>query len=222
MWATTNNHEKIVKLLLENGASSETKSAKGRTVFDFLQKNDNSTKIADILATNPRHSISSTLSSTCSSVGDYKLSPESFLPIDNECKPKLIEEMHMTFDNDDFDYQQEIEFNWDRCMPDQMFVFSSDNLPYILDTIITNLTLPVRHAQEIFMPSNVIFLSVRFAHYFSSAELAEDVMEGALQRISAIVKVKTRMTIKVSIKLNKSYFRVIQKMSIFCLIGYPI
>ncbi|KAG1230298.1 hypothetical protein G6F68_019303 [Rhizopus microsporus] len=68
-------------------------------------------------------------------------------------------------------------------MPDQMFVFSADDLPYILDTVITKLTLPVRNVQEIFLPANVIFLSARYAHHYSGSELAEEVMEGALGRI---------------------------------------
>lgn len=225
MWATTNNHESLVKLLLENGASAQTKSAKGRTVFDFV-KND-SQKIADILY-NPRDSISSTSSimgyhadnrsSTSSNAGDcdryYQYSTEenyeSFLSHDNECRPKLIEEFlnydkdtaaeeeehgpyGQEYDDDDEDDEEEqdkeIEFNWDRCMPDQMFVFAADDLPYILDTVITKLTLPVRNVQEIFLPANVVFLSARFAHYFSSSELAEDVMEGALYRISNTIKV---------------------------------
>jgi hypothetical protein len=223
MWATTNNHEKIVKLLLEHGASAQTKSAKGRTVFDFV-KND-SQKIADILATNPRDSISSTsslfnaadMSSTSSNAGDsdryYQYSTEenyeSFLTHDSENRPKLIEEFLMNLDGqdkvddedddeddddddeDEEDDDKEIEFNWDRCMPDQMFVFAADDLPYILDTVITKLTLPVRNVQEIFLPANVVFLSARFAHYFSSSELAEDVMEGALFRISANIKAST-------------------------------
>jgi hypothetical protein len=221
MWATTNNHEKIVKLLVEHGASAQTKSAKGRTVFDFV-KND-SQKIADILATNPRDSISSTsslfnaadMSSTSSTAGDsdryYQYSTEenyeSFLTHDSENRPKLIEEflMHRDDEVDDQDdeidqddeeqeddeEEEEVEFNWDRCMPDQMFVFGADDLPYILDTVITKLTLPVRNVQEIFLPANVVFLSARFAHYFSSSELAEDVMEGALLRISANIKVRT-------------------------------
>lgn len=233
MWATTNNHEKLVKLLLEHGASAQTKSAKGRTVLDFV-KNDTH-KIADMVVhASNRDSISSTssimgftaansintttTSTSSSTAGDndryYQYSTEenyeSFLSHDNECRPKLIEEyllMNQDLDfnsDDDYDYEndnefdndddeegddtKEIEFNWDRCMPDQMFVFAADDLPYILDTVITKLSLPVRNVQEIFLPANVVFLSARFAHYFSSAELAEDVMEGALLRISTVIK----------------------------------
>lgn len=224
MWATTNNHEKIVKLLLEHGASATTKSTKGRTVFDFVaNKNDSThTKLADIIITNSKNSSNrdsiSSLSTTTSS-SEYRLTDEnyeSFLNLDNENRPKLIEEYLLSAiadttdsDEDDEDYtgkegdddeddgdeeedeedDSTKEFNWDKCMPDQMFVFGADNLAYILDTVITKLTLPVRNVQEIFLPANVVFLSARFAHYYSSAELAEDVMEGALSRISSAIKV---------------------------------
>ncbi|KAI7878498.1 hypothetical protein K492DRAFT_132656 [Lichtheimia hyalospora FSU 10163] len=151
MWATNNNQEGIVKLLLENGASSNTRSAKGRTVFDFL--NTDNQKIVEILATNPRDSMSST-----SSIMDYEHN----------------------------------EFQWDRCLPDQMFVFGADNLQYILDTVITNIQLPVQSRQEICVPSNVIFLSARFAHYFSSDDLLQEVMAGAIERISKTIKANAR------------------------------
>ncbi|KAI9319037.1 hypothetical protein BX666DRAFT_1854455 [Dichotomocladium elegans] len=85
-----------------------------------------------------------------------------------------------------------IEFLWDRCLPDQMFVFSADNLNYILDTVITNIQLPVRSRQEICIPANVVFLSARFAHYFSSDELLQDVMTGAMDRISTEIKTNAR------------------------------
>lgn len=37
MWAMTNRHKGIAKLLLDHGASPEIKSQSGRTAFDFLE-----------------------------------------------------------------------------------------------------------------------------------------------------------------------------------------
>lgn len=37
MWATTNNHKGIAKMLLDHGASPEIKSQSGRTAFDFVE-----------------------------------------------------------------------------------------------------------------------------------------------------------------------------------------
>lgn len=39
MWATTNRHKAIAKLLLDRGASPEIKSSTGRTAFDFIAPN---------------------------------------------------------------------------------------------------------------------------------------------------------------------------------------
>lgn len=36
MWAMTNRHKGIAKLLLDNGASSDQKTSSGRTAFDFV------------------------------------------------------------------------------------------------------------------------------------------------------------------------------------------
>ncbi|KAI9489635.1 hypothetical protein BDB00DRAFT_842351 [Zychaea mexicana] len=239
MWATNNSHEAIVKVLLESGASSHTKSAKGRTVFDFV--NTDNQKIVEILATNPRDSISSTssimgrnagsLSSSSSNAGDYDFYYQStlegydnFMAEEADRRRKLLEtamalaggnvddtnvdndDDDQDFDNnedngdygdddddqDDDDDDMTHEFHWDKCLPDQMFVFGADNLQYILDAIITNIQLPVRTHQEICVPANVIFLSARFAHYFSSDELLQEVLEGAMSRIGNEIKTNAR------------------------------
>lgn len=203
MWATTNNHESLVKLLLDYGASAQTKSAKGRTVFDFVKNDAN--KIADILTNNPRNSTSSSTSSVLGLTASeslnslaskdhyypYEENYECLLNFDNENRPKMIEEYLMNHKEDDVCLEQDAKFNWEKCMPDQMFVFTVDDLSSILDMIITQLTLPVYNSSDIFLPVNVIFLCARFAHYYSSLDLAEDVMNGALERIKKSIKGNT-------------------------------
>lgn len=212
MWATNNNHEKLVQLLLDHGASSTTKSTKGRTVFDFVGvQSEKNQKLIDILTTNPRDSCSSTTSSlffktTCSSSTSSSNS-EYYYQQSNEEQKKLFESTmqlvsDLTTSDDEEDLQEEeeqdeddysslttaMEFYWDKCVPDQMFVFNSNDLDYILDTMITNIQLPLQ-PQNICVPANIIFLSARFAHYFSSHELLFQVLEGALSRISKLIKV---------------------------------
>ncbi|KAI7877820.1 hypothetical protein K492DRAFT_212796 [Lichtheimia hyalospora FSU 10163] len=232
MWATTNKHESIVKVLMDHGASAQTRSAKGRTVFDFVQSSNSNEKIAEILATNPRDSLSSSMSCTSSSAGDcdfyYQSTVEgydSFMAEEAERRQKLLETamalvggdstlIDNTHDDDDTDAENDLydnnlddddqedddqddlttEFYWDKCMPDQMFVFGGDDLTHILDTMITNIRLPMETQQEICVPANVVFLSARFAHYFSSSELLDEVLEGALSRMSQIAKENARNT----------------------------
>merc|ERR1711981_836123 len=59
------------------------------------------------------------------------------------------------------------EFIWDRCLPDQMFVFQEPELPRILDIVITHMT-PSRSPSQKPVPANIIFLSARYAHYYQS------------------------------------------------------
>ena len=46
MWAMTNRHKDIAKILLDHGASAEIKSSSGRTAFDFVAQNS---EISDYL-----------------------------------------------------------------------------------------------------------------------------------------------------------------------------
>jgi ankyrin repeat protein len=46
MWAMTNRHKSIAKLLLDHGASPEVRSSSGRTAFDFVAPNS---EISDYL-----------------------------------------------------------------------------------------------------------------------------------------------------------------------------
>lgn len=208
MWATNNSHEQLVKILMEAGASSTTKSAKGRTVFDFI--NTENQKLVDILAIDPRDSVSSTSSlfyRTTSSVSSastendfYYHQPNDETQEEVELRKKLFEDT-MTLandydqdeedddDDDDNDQLQDNIFYWDTCRPDQMFVFNSNDLDGILDLVINKIEFPLKNQQDIHVPSNVIFLSARFAHYFSSDELLYQVLEGSLTRISTIIKV---------------------------------
>lgn len=52
MWAMTNRHKDIAKLLLDNKASSTIKSSSGRTAFDFAAPNS---EISDFLQANGYH-----------------------------------------------------------------------------------------------------------------------------------------------------------------------
>ncbi|KAI9278721.1 hypothetical protein BDA99DRAFT_600336 [Phascolomyces articulosus] len=80
------------------------------------------------------------------------------------------------------------KFDWDKCLPDQMFVFSEENIQHILDTAITNLSLPMKTRQEIWVPANIIFLSARFAHYYSSRELLHIFLNAAIAKMNHVLQ----------------------------------
>ncbi|KAK4056249.1 hypothetical protein OIO90_002692 [Microbotryomycetes sp. JL221] len=77
-------------------------------------------------------------------------------------------------------------FVWNSCEPDQMLVFSLQDLPVIFEVVITTMK-PVRCQPQRSIPANVVFLCARFAHYFGSRELLEELIVGAMERIEAAV-----------------------------------
>ncbi|GAA5820324.1 hypothetical protein JCM3770_004047 [Rhodotorula araucariae] len=77
-------------------------------------------------------------------------------------------------------------FIWDRCEPDQMLVFALDELPVLLDVVISTIK-PVCARKYRVIPANVLFLCSRYAHHFGSEEMLDELMFGALERIEAAV-----------------------------------
>ena len=67
VWATNNKHDNMVRLLLEQGASTSAQTAKGHTIVDFLRHdpNDNS-KIVQIFQEPCRRGSNSSCSSDAS------------------------------------------------------------------------------------------------------------------------------------------------------------
>ncbi|KAK4516734.1 uncharacterized protein ATC70_011712 [Mucor velutinosus] len=170
MWATTNGHHHIVQALLEYSASSETKSASGRTIYDLvdLENQDminilNQTKFAET-----QH--------------QQQQQEQPHLPptkaLDTEKELLHCEES----------FRSVHKFSWDQCLPDQMFVFAQEEVDHILNVAISNLKLPIKSRSEIYVPANIIFLCARFAHYFTSRELVHELLSKAVQKIDAVVK----------------------------------
>ncbi|GAA5895064.1 uncharacterized protein JCM6883_002308 [Sporobolomyces salmoneus] len=77
-------------------------------------------------------------------------------------------------------------FEWGRCLPDQMIVFTLDDLPTLFDVVITTIK-PTRRRKYRVIPANVLFLSARFAHHWGTPELLEELVIGAMERIEAAV-----------------------------------
>lgn len=88
---------------------------------------------------------------------------------------------------------KESQFMWDQCLPDQMFVFSEDQLDIILNVAITNLKLPTKSRSEIYVPANILFLCARYAHYYySTNELVDRLLVEAIQRIKDVIQVRKK------------------------------
>lgn len=217
MWAMTNRHKQIAKLLLDNGASQDAKTSSGRTAADFLA---------------PDSDMSFYLHSNGYNIGTAGVGEDDFYQpgfgqdrfeeeLENELRRRMMMEsardLEVDLGNvgmddqpevcqvaamssqagiiytdclsfqpvDDLDEQQ--EFDWTRCLHDQMFVFQESDLERILDIIITNMT-PQRSASQKPVPANMIFLSARYAHYHASSDLLAKLLIMAMDKINDVVE----------------------------------
>lgn len=109
VWATNNKNDNMVRLLLEQGASTTAQTAKGHTVVDFLRHdpNDNTRIVQIFQEPGRRDSISSTgsLVRQASSIGDdlfYQAGIEGFeeMMAENERRYKMAMESANAFDVD--------------------------------------------------------------------------------------------------------------------------
>jgi hypothetical protein len=194
MWAANNNHEDIVRTLIEYGGCPTPKSNSGCSVFDFINKENKS--LNDLLARNSRDSISSISSfgpghsgrsSSPSSFGsEADLSSRDWSNFDASLKSPSYDERF------DGDFDDVDEFKWDECLLHQMFVFDTRKLPKILDTVTFKMDLPPKSRQEIFVPASIIYLCARFAHYYCDAETVELVLSEAMKRLRKCVQVQLK------------------------------
>ena len=211
MWAMTNRHKDIAKMLLDHGASSTIKSSSGRTAFDFAAPNS---EISDFLHQNGYG---------IGDVGvddfyDSGFSQDRFEQEmeESEMKRRMMMESSMNLEVDlsslgmderpevsprtsiprtisltqikspeEIDEQQ--DFVWDRCLNDQMFVFQENELGPILDIIITTMT-PQRSQSQKPVPANILFLAARYAHYHGSPELLASLLLSAMDKINTKVE----------------------------------
>ncbi|KAM0426977.1 hypothetical protein ACHAPT_007875 [Fusarium lateritium] len=196
MWAMTNRHKGIAKLLLDNNASSDQKTSSGRTAFDFVP---------------PDSEMSYYLHDNGYNIGSAGVTDDFYSPgfsqdrfeeemAENEMRRRLMMEsardLEVDLGNvgmddqpepvDEFEEEQQ-EFDWNRCLHDQMFVFQEHELDRILDIIITKMT-PQRSPSQKPVPANMIFLSARYAHYHSSPELLERLLVSAMDYINDVVE----------------------------------
>ncbi|KMP07619.1 hypothetical protein DIZ76_017317 [Coccidioides immitis] len=197
MWAMTNRHKTIAKVLLDYGASPEIRSSSGGTAFDFVQPG---TDISNYLQENGYNFGSSGIDNDFydSGFGHGRFEEEM---AENEIKRRMMmEESAMNLEVDlsslgldekldamDDELEDQQEFVWDRCLHDQMFVFQEHELDRILDIIITTMT-PQRSPSQKPIPANVLFLCARYAHYHASPELLSTLLLSATDRINAVVE----------------------------------
>lgn len=196
MWAMTNRHKGIAKSLLDHGASPDVKSSSGRTAFDFVA---------------PDSEISGYLHDSGYHIGTAGVTDDFYNPgfsqdrfeeemAENELRRRMMMESARDLEvdlgavglDDEPEGPEELEeeaqeFDWSRCLHDQMFVFQESELGRILDIIITNMTPQRSHSQKP-VPANMIFLSARYAHYHASRDLLAKLLISSMDKINDVVE----------------------------------
>merc|ERR1712000_621520 len=198
MWAMSNRHTGITKILLERGASTDVKSSSGRTAFDFVAPDS---EISDYLHD---HGYGNQIGSVGVTDDFYNpgFSQDRFEEemAENELRRRMMMEsardLEVDLGNMGIDDQPESpaeleeeaqEFDWSRCLHDQMFVFQESELSRILDIIITRMT-PQRSPSQKPVPANILFLSARYAHYHANQDLLAKLLITAMDKINDVVE----------------------------------
>ncbi|KAJ5093082.1 hypothetical protein N7456_008943 [Penicillium angulare] len=199
MWAMTNRHKAIAKILLDHGASPDIKSSSGGTAFDFAQPGS---EISEYLHENGYNfgpgAVEDDFYDAGLAHGRFEeelaenemkrrmMMEESAINLEVDLSSLGLDEKFEPSDEDDLEQEQQ-EFVWDRCLNDQMFVFQDHELEHILDIIITNMT-PQRSPSQKPVPANLLFLSARYAHYHASPELLAELLTSATEKINDVVE----------------------------------
>ncbi|PKY08564.1 DIL and ankyrin domain protein [Aspergillus campestris IBT 28561] len=199
MWAMTNRHKTIAKILLDHGASPDIKSSSGGTAFDFAQPGS---EISDYLHENGYNfgpeAVEDDFYDSGFAQGRFEeefaenemkrrmMMEESAINLEVDLSSLGLDEKFDSVDDEELEGEQQ-EFVWDRCLNDQMFVFQDHELERILDIIITRMS-PQRSPSQKPVPANLLFLSARYAHYHASPELLAQLLVSATEKINDVVE----------------------------------
>ncbi|ORZ18446.1 hypothetical protein BCR42DRAFT_410851 [Absidia repens] len=213
MWATANNHKVIVELLLSHGASWANQTSSGRTFLDYADYNNEGLVHClippDLVddTDGKQHLFYDRLNQSkrrqqSNNVPKLGLNEHTAIHFQSTQQPQmettnsisLLEPLHAETD-EEWDELVSCEasmdslhhFVWERCLPDQMFVFAEDDIAHILNVTISSLELPMKTRQEIWVPSNVLFLCARFAYYYSGRDLLTGILDGGITKIASML-----------------------------------
>ncbi|RKP00791.1 hypothetical protein CXG81DRAFT_12818, partial [Caulochytrium protostelioides] len=88
-------------------------------------------------------------------------------------------------------------FEWNKCQPDQMFVFDEKDIDWILD-ITTEKIRPTRATLQSSVAASILFLCARYAHYWNTADLLSTFMERAVDAVIRSVRQAGHDTVTVA------------------------
>ncbi|KAJ3089302.1 hypothetical protein HK102_006718 [Quaeritorhiza haematococci] len=205
LWACSNGHDEIARMLLDFGADKDAKSNRGRTIRDLVSRTSSGKAMAKILDFD-KSPVSAAHSSTPNMLGSNSMADGS--DVTSASSPALldvrddryvsdtesIESDHSRTSSHSSKFSLEelglyddtngdaVQFDWDKCSLDQMFVFNERDVDHILDVAITRVR-PTKSAHQRPVAANVLFLCARYAHYYNSSDLLKEFFAKAIDQI---------------------------------------
>ncbi|RCH96668.1 hypothetical protein CU097_013763 [Rhizopus azygosporus] len=211
-WAVSGSQVEAVQLLLKHGAKA-IKTKSGRSLFEF----PTCEAIKDLIGSPPpaakitehppieQKKVDNQEESTAMDLY-YQTPVDGYNHFANFSPKQPIQEKDTDViqDNDGWEssvLKSTVTFDWSRCLPDQMLVFTGVQVPLIMDQVFgvtsdTIRSLSRQHplSNELWAPANTLFLCARFAHYCSSRELLSSLLDAATNRLSKVTKNASRNT----------------------------
>ncbi|EAW09813.1 DIL and Ankyrin domain protein [Aspergillus clavatus NRRL 1] len=218
MWAMTNRHKTIAKILLDHGASPDIKSSSGGTAFDFAQPGS---EISEYLHENGYNFGPSAIEDDFYDSGFAHSRFEEEIA-ENEMKRRMMMEesaINLEVDLSSLGLDEKFEVSSQiphivhgKCFADRGKPLDEDELEeeqqeFVWDRclndqmfvfqenelerildIIITNMTPQRSPAQKPVPANLLFLSARYAHYHASPELLADLLNSATAKINDVVE----------------------------------
>lgn len=188
IWAANNRQPAVARVLLSYNASVNPQTSRGRTVRDFIGEDPQLRALIEGAAADEPEP-----EPDKGHIGDGTfedgLTTEKIEFSDDEGTVVSALTAMSVGGTAAFDYQ--------KCLPDQMFVFSPSALPHILDVLVGKIKpakvkrgLAGEKAEEsVPVPANVIFLCARYAFYYHGGDLLETLLDATGQHICIALNV---------------------------------
>ncbi|KAL3901913.1 MAG: hypothetical protein SGCHY_000210 [Lobulomycetales sp.] len=172
-WAITNGHDECVKILVAAGANINAKSSSGRSIKEMARKS--SKRLCALL-----HGTAAAHDTSASST----LYEDEISDDDNDDSFDSLESL-----NDADSLEEGIPFDWEKCSCDQMFVFNPDASPFIVNVLVNKLRPPRSAKRIVPKGANIIFLCLRYSHYYASQDIMRAFFDLCIEQIVNAVQV---------------------------------
>lgn len=210
VWASNNNHTSIAKILMDHGANKVAVTKMGRNASDFCTddtlKESLSQEGSHVDGINGEEI--GTIGGSGTAGGDWYgagsgLDFEETLREQEQARRLALEagmnlevdlgalslEPELAVEEDNSQQDEEPAFVWDHCLPSQMFVFSEASIPEIIRAAIQDYP-PQRNPSQKPVPANLLFLSSRFAQYYSTPKILDMLLDQSLLAIEKTVNTR--------------------------------